>query len=138
MILSEKDLIKAVELAIESAFVKALESAAEQAIAPLLQRIDVLTHQVDELRSQLSEVEPEIADQQTAARLLDMSDRTLQRRRKHWVKGVHWWIEDGTDRPLYNLPLIRDGQRQGFGSPAHLTECNRWAKAQSKQRRKAG
>lgn len=101
------------------------------------QRLNGIEQRLDQIEADI-EPEPEITDQQTASRLLGLSDRTLQRRRQHWVEGIHWWKEAGSDRPLYNIPLIRDGQRQGFNSPAHLNECKRWAKAQSNQQRRAG
>ena len=116
-----------------------MRAAVELAIAPLCRRIEALTQKVSELEQKLEgESQPDIVGQQRACELLDCSDRTLQRWRSDWMEGVHWWKAAGSDRPLYNLPLIRDGQRQGFDSPAHLMECRQWAKAQSQQRRKAG
>lgn len=118
-----------------------VQQAVEQAIAPLLRRIDSLTEQVDALDQRLTEEassQPDIVGQKQACDLLGCSDRTLQRRRQGWVEGVHWWKESGSDRPLYNLPLIRDGQRQGFSSAAHTLNCQRWVKKQAQMWRKAG
>ncbi|NER83208.1 MAG: hypothetical protein F6K42_27385 [Leptolyngbya sp. SIO1D8] len=93
--------------------------------------MEALRCQVTELEQKLAgEAEPEIVLQAEACKALQISDRTLQRHRQHWLEGVHWWREGISDLPLYNLPLIRDGQRQGFDSPAHLRVCEVWAKQQ--------
>lgn len=103
------------------------------------QRLDEIEERFGKLEERIEpEPQPEIVPQEEACEQLRVSRRTLLRKRSKWVEGVHWWKEDGSDRPLYNLPLIRDGQRQGFNSPAHLMECQRWVKAQSQLRRKAG
>ena len=114
-----------------------VRKAVELAIAPLVERIEALTYQVSELEQKLDpKPQTEIIPQQEACKRLQMSPRTLQRRRVQWGEGVHWWKESSSDRPLYNLPLICDGERQGFNSPAHLQECRQWAKAQSRQGRR--
>ena len=117
-----------------------LRRAVELAIAPLLYRIDALSDQVAELEQKLDGGEPElaIAPHKEACKLLGMGSRTLQRHRKSWIEGVHWWREEISDRPLYNLALIRDGQRQGFDSPSHLKACQQWVKARSSNRKRVG
>ena len=84
--------------------------------------------------------EPETAYQKEAAKLLGCSPRTLNRWRNEipLQKGIHWWLDKGTRRPIYNLHLIRDGQRQGFDSLPHRRACEQWLKQQpSNQKRRA-
>ena len=94
-----------------------------------------------ELERKLEQGEPETAYQAEAAKLLGKSPRTLNRWRTEipLIKGVHWW-GDQNGRPIYNLKLIRDGQRQGFGSLPHQRACEQWVKAQpsEQKRRRAG
>ncbi|NER80396.1 MAG: hypothetical protein F6K42_12625 [Leptolyngbya sp. SIO1D8] len=116
-----------------------IQRAVEVAIAPLLQHIETLGGKIAELEQKLGvgESTPEIVQQEEACKLLGISLRTLQRHRQHWLEGVHWWREGISDRPLYNLPLIRDGQRRGFDSVAHLNACEAWAKQQPSNKKKA-
>lgn len=92
------------------------------------------------LEAKLTSTEPETAYQHEAAKFLQRSARTLMRWRKSGKlqQGIHWWPEDGNGAPIYNLLLIRDGQRQGFDSPAHRRACEQWLKQQpSNQKRRA-
>lgn len=100
------------------------------------ERLDDMQVQLDRLSEKIAPKEPALASQAEAAKAFGVDTRTLQRRRRSWVEGVHWWKNEA-GKPIYNLPLIRDGERQGFKNPAHLLECQRWVRSQS-QRRKAG
>ena len=112
-----------------------LRIAVAAAVEPLAMQLSSLCTQMEELKAKLEPSEPETAYQDQAAQILGVNTRTLQRRRKSWIEGVHWWCEDGGDRPIYNLALIRDGQRQGFDSPAHILACQRWLKSRPGSRK---
>ena len=114
MLLNEQDIIQAVHTAVE----------------PLMERIEALTLQVEALQTNISPKTPAIAGQKEAAEYLGISPRTLQRRQEHWIEGIHWWRDSQSRRPIYNLTLIRDGQRQGFNSKEHLMSCKQWLNEQ--------
>lgn len=104
-------------------------------------RIAELEARFGSLEEKLAPAEPETAYQSEAAKLLGVSDRTLNRWRKGipLIAGVHWWADNYGGRPIYNLRLIRDGQRKGFDSPGHRRACELWLKQQpSNQKRRAG
>jgi hypothetical protein len=106
-----------------------------QAIALLeatMQRLAEIEARFGSLEAKLAPTEPETAYQVEAAKLLGCSDRTLNRWRNDipLVAGIHWWMDGHSSRPIYNLRLIRDGQRQGFDSPAHRRACEQWLKQQ--------
>lgn len=113
----------------------------------ILERLHSIAEQLAEvearfrvLEAKLSATEPETAYQHEAAQFLRRSARTLMRWRDSGKlqQGIHWWPEDGNGAPIYNLRLIRDGQRQGFDSPAHRSACKQWLKQQpSNQKRRA-
>lgn len=91
------------------------------------------------LEAKLTSAEPETVYQNEAAQFLRCSTRTLMRRRESGKlqQGILWWPEDGNGAPIYNLRLIRDGQRQGFDSPTHRRVCEQWLQQQpSNQKRK--
>ena len=113
-----------------------IRQAVHAAMEPLMERIEALTQQVEALQSKLSPTIPATAGQKEAARYLGISPRTLQRRQEHWIEGVHWWRDSQSDRPIYNLTLIRDGQRQGFNSKEHLMVCQQWSREQEDIRQK--
>ena len=114
MLLNEQDIIQAVHTAVE----------------PLMERIEALTLQVEALQANISPKTPAVAGQKEAAEYLGISPRTLQRRQEDWIEGIHWWRDSQSKRPIYNLTLIRDGQRQGFNSKDHLMSCKRWLNEQ--------
>lgn len=122
MLLSDQDIRQAVRAAIE----------------PLIDRIEDLTQQVEGLQAKLAPTTPPIVGQKEAAKQLGLSLRTLQRRQDQWIEGIHWWRDSQSKRPLYNLPLIRDGQRQGFQSKGHLMACQQWSKEQQRSTQKKG
>lgn len=111
-----------------------LTAKLETAIA-LLQttqdKLDAIEERFGQLERELHQ-EPETAYQSEAARLLRRNPRTLQRWREQGklAQGLHWWPENGDGPPIYNLTLIRDGQRQGFASAAHQRACANWLKNQ--------
>jgi hypothetical protein len=96
------------------------------------QRLDEIEARFGSLEAKLEPAEPETAYQVEAAKLLKRSPRTLQRWRETGPlkQGLHWWPDALSSAPIYNLRLIRDGQRQGFDSPAHHRACQRWLKEQ--------
>ena len=103
------------------------------------QQLNEMKHRSDALEEKLNSQEPETAYQAEAARILGLNPRTLQRRHSQWIEGVHWWRDAQSDRPIYNLELIRDGQRLGFDSPAHQRACKVWLQEQpSNRKRKVG
>ena len=120
------------------------EDMLRQALALLettQQRLSDIEAAQQRIEAQLVPTVPETAYQGDAAKLLGRSDRTLQRWRERGLlkQGLHWWPENGDGAPIYNLLLIRDGQRQGFDSPAHQRACELWLKQQpSNQKRRVG
>ncbi|MEO1522918.1 MAG: hypothetical protein AAFU78_19370 [Cyanobacteria bacterium J06633_2] len=107
-----------------------IRQAVSAAMLPLLERIEALTEQVEALHEKLDPTVPTIAGQKEAAEYLGISYRTLQRRQEEWTEGLHWWRDSQSNRPIYNLTLIRDGQRQGFDSREHLKTCQQWMREQ--------
>jgi hypothetical protein len=96
------------------------------------ERLDEIEARFGKLEAKLDPAEPETAYQVEAAKFLKRSPRTLQRWREsgHLQQGLHWWLDSTSGAPIYNLRLIRDGQRQGFDSPAHQRACQHWLKEQ--------
>ncbi|NEQ29825.1 MAG: hypothetical protein F6K04_02290 [Leptolyngbya sp. SIO4C5] len=101
-------------------------------------QLDSLNQRFSALEAKIEPPQAETVYQQEAARQLQRSNRTLQRWREtgRLTQGIHWWPENGSGSPIYNLLLIRDGLRQGFTSPAHLRACQQWLKQQPSNRKR--
>lgn len=122
-----------------SAVLSEIKELLNQSTREFRKTLEIQNREIQSLRSLLEEKTVETAYQKKAANLLDRDVRTLQRWRKEkrLVEGVHWWPEDVDGAPIYNIPLIQDGLRQGFNSPPHIKACQRWlAQQPSNQRRK--
>lgn len=106
---------------IQSMFRKALELLYETN-----QRLDEIEQHLDQ--QETSMLETELGRTSDVQILLKCSRSTVERRRKQeWIEGIHWWQEG--DRPIFNLPLIRDWLIHQNDPVTHQRTIDRWARS---------
>lgn len=96
-----------------------------------------LTRVLERIEQKLDTALPETGSKADAARILGINPRTLERRLDELIEGVHYWREG--DRPIFDLELIRDWQRNRDNPTAHQRAIEvRRQQLLSQQKRKRG
>ncbi|MGG6295239.1 helix-turn-helix domain-containing protein [Leptolyngbya sp. AN02str] len=101
-------------------------------LANALEKLAIVLERIEQ---KLDAALPETGDKRDAARILQISPRTLERRLPELVKDVHYWEEGG--KLVFDLELIRDWQRNRNNPAAHqrAIEAKRAKLLSSKRKR---
>ena len=99
--------------------------------------LEIILNELREVRLELAEAREQIAslqqqqapaeegDQAAAAEVLGKTTRAVRKMHEmKLIKGLHYWYAD-SNRPRYDLTLLRHGCRHGFSSETHLREVHR-------------